>query len=66
MVSSKGFYTAECKNYVDTPTSLDKSLKESRGQLLNALQPQTTFLPVVHIVIALASVTHSTAHRVIT
>jgi len=56
----------DCKNYIDTPTSLDKSLKESRGQLLNAQQHQATFLPVEHIVIALASVTHSTAHRMIT
>ena len=55
----------DCKNYSDTPTSLDKSLRESRGQLLNALQHQPTFLPVEHIVNALAAVTHSTAHRAI-
>jgi hypothetical protein len=56
----------DCKNYTDTPTSLDNSLKESRGQLLNAMQHQPTFLPVEHLVIALASVIPSTAHRVIT
>jgi hypothetical protein len=54
----------DCKNYINTPSSLDKSLRESRGQLLNALQHQLTFLPVEHIVIALAAVTHSTAHTV--
>jgi hypothetical protein len=54
------------------PTSLDKSLKDSRGQLLNAMQHQPTFLPVEHIVIAPAAITrnlflkpYSTAHRVI-
>lgn len=56
----------ECKNYIDTPTSLDKSLRESCGQLLNAQQHQPTFLPVEHVVIAIAAETHSPAHRVIT
>ena len=65
MVSSKGIVMTDCKNYIDTPTSLDKSLKESRGQLLNAQQHQPTFLPVKHIVTVIAAVTHSTAHRVI-
>jgi hypothetical protein len=74
MVSGKGIFMIDCKNYSDTPTSLDKSLKDSRRQLLKALQHQPTFLPVEHIlvVIAPAAVTgnlfpkpYSTAHRVI-
>jgi len=66
MVSSKGIFMTGCKNYIDTPTSLDKSLRESRGQLLNAQQYQSTFLPVEYVVIVIAAVTHSPAHRVIT